>query len=73
MGLCGAYRLTTLLLCALQYFFVIFLFAVLYLNISKREAACHVGLSTLMEAYIFSLETIVRDWEAALQDCPASD
>lgn len=37
----------------------------LYLNISTHEAECHVGLSTLMEAYIFSLETIVR---AALVD-----
>lgn len=43
----------------LQYFFIIFLFAILYLNISQRREECHVGIKTLMEAYIFSLETIV--------------
>lgn len=44
-----------------QYFFIILLFAIMYLNISERREECHVGLTSIMEAYIFSLETIVSE------------
>ncbi|TDH67853.1 hypothetical protein CCR75_002836 [Bremia lactucae] len=41
------------------YFFVILLFALAYLNVSMRHPTCHVGLSSIIDAYIFSLETIM--------------
>lgn len=31
-----------------------------FLDISERRIECNVGVHSLMEAYIFSLETIVR-------------
>ncbi|KAJ0403503.1 hypothetical protein P43SY_010046 [Pythium insidiosum] len=41
------------------YALVIFFFALAYLDISRNREECHVGISTLMEAYVFSLETIM--------------
>ncbi|TMW65139.1 hypothetical protein Poli38472_009306 [Pythium oligandrum] len=43
----------------LAYALVIFFFALAYLDISMNRQECHVGIKTLMEAYIFSLETIM--------------
>lgn len=52
-----------------QYFFVILFFAFLYLDVSMRYEGCHVGLRTIMEAYIFSLETIVRSKKKDGKSC----
>ncbi|OQR93085.1 inward rectifier K channel (IRK-C) family protein [Achlya hypogyna] len=41
------------------YALVIFVFAVAFRHISVTDEACNVGVSTLMEAYIFSVETIM--------------
>ncbi|DBA04721.1 TPA: hypothetical protein N0F65_004358 [Lagenidium giganteum] len=41
------------------YTFIIFFFAMAYLHVSETQVDCHVGVSTLMEAYVFSLETIM--------------
>ncbi|KAH9186575.1 hypothetical protein AeNC1_011451 [Aphanomyces euteiches] len=41
------------------YAIVIFLFALCYRYISVNDPRCNVGISTLMEAYIFSVETIM--------------
>nr|CCA20392.1 animal inward rectifier K channel (IRKC) family protein putative [Albugo laibachii Nc14] len=41
------------------YTLIILLFAFAYLFVSRVESNCHVGLNTVMEAYIFSLETIM--------------
>ncbi|KAF0687391.1 Aste57867_20860 [Aphanomyces stellatus] len=41
------------------YALVIFLFALCYRYISVNDPRCNVGISTLMEAYIFSVETIM--------------
>ncbi|CAI5723528.1 unnamed protein product [Hyaloperonospora brassicae] len=41
------------------YFIIIFLFALAYLDVSMRYPICHVGLSSIMDAYVFSLETIM--------------
>ncbi|KAF0687392.1 Aste57867_20861 [Aphanomyces stellatus] len=43
----------------LTYTFVVFLFAVCYYSVSRHDERCNVGISTLMEAYIFSVETIM--------------
>ncbi|KAF0717163.1 hypothetical protein AaE_010917, partial [Aphanomyces astaci] len=43
----------------LTYTAVVFLFATLYYSVSQHDEQCHVGISTLMEAYIFSVETIM--------------
>lgn len=43
----------------IAYTIVIFVFAVAYLHVSKTREECHVGIFSLMEAYIFSLETIM--------------
>ncbi|KAF4032550.1 Inward rectifier potassium channel transmembrane domain-containing protein [Phytophthora infestans] len=43
----------------IAYFFIILFFAVAYLDVSVRHPTCHVGLSSIMDAYIFSLETIM--------------
>lgn len=39
-----------------------------YLDISNRRSECHLGLVSLMDSYIFSLETIVRYALAATVD-----
>ncbi|KAF1788790.1 Potassium channel, inwardly rectifying, Kir [Phytophthora cactorum] len=44
----------------IAYFFIILFFALAYLDVSVRHPTCHVGLSSIMDAYIFSLETIQR-------------
>lgn len=43
----------------IAYFFIILFFALAYLDVSVRHPTCHVGLASIMEAYIFSLETIM--------------
>ncbi|KDO34554.1 hypothetical protein SPRG_18926 [Saprolegnia parasitica CBS 223.65] len=43
----------------LTYALVIFVFAVAYRHVSLTDEVCNVGVSTLMEAYIFSVETIM--------------
>ncbi|CAH0476003.1 unnamed protein product [Peronospora belbahrii] len=43
----------------IAYFFIIFFFALAYLDVSLRHPTCHVGLSSIMDAYVFSLETIM--------------
>ncbi|KAG7397269.1 G protein-activated inward rectifier potassium channel 2 [Phytophthora boehmeriae] len=43
----------------IAYFFIILFFALAYLDVSVRHPTCHVGLSSIIEAYVFSLETIM--------------
>ncbi|RHY02159.1 hypothetical protein DYB36_005284 [Aphanomyces astaci] len=43
-----------------SYVLVTFVFACLYLVVSYNDAKCNVGIKTLTEAYIFSIETIVH-------------
>lgn len=43
----------------IAYFFIILLFALAYLNVSRRYPSCHLGLSSIIDAYVFSLETIM--------------
>ncbi|CEG49734.1 animal inward rectifier k channel (irk-c) family protein [Plasmopara halstedii] len=43
----------------IAYSFIILLFALAYMDISLRYPACHVGLSSITDAYVFSLETIM--------------
>ncbi|KAF0724966.1 hypothetical protein AaE_009736, partial [Aphanomyces astaci] len=42
-----------------SYVLVTFVFACLYLVVSYNDAKCNVGIKTLTEAYIFSIETIM--------------
>jgi potassium inwardly-rectifying channel subfamily J len=46
----------------IAYALIIFLFALAYLHVSTHREECHVGIFSLMEAYIFSLETIVSEY-----------
>ncbi|RHY72533.1 hypothetical protein DYB34_014086 [Aphanomyces astaci] len=41
------------------YSLVIFLFALCYRYVSVNDPTCNVGITTIMEAYIFSVETIM--------------
>ncbi|OQS04533.1 inward rectifier K channel (IRK-C) family protein [Thraustotheca clavata] len=41
------------------YALVIFFFAIAYQTISEKDPECHVGIKSLTEAYIFSVETIM--------------
>ncbi|EQC41635.1 hypothetical protein SDRG_01593 [Saprolegnia diclina VS20] len=41
------------------YAFVIFFFALAYQTVSLKDPECHVGITSLTEAYIFSVETIM--------------
>ncbi|KAI9911441.1 hypothetical protein PsorP6_009765 [Peronosclerospora sorghi] len=44
---------------SIVYFLIILCFALAYFHLSRRHPACHVGLSSLVDAYMFSLETIM--------------
>ncbi|KAH9125046.1 hypothetical protein AeMF1_004278, partial [Aphanomyces euteiches] len=42
-----------------MYTAVVFIFAVCYYAVSRHDERCNVGITTIMEAYIFSVETIM--------------
>ncbi|ETV91904.1 hypothetical protein, variant 1 [Aphanomyces invadans] len=43
----------------ITYTAVVFVFAMFYYSVSQHDERCNVGISTVMEAYIFSVETIM--------------